>query len=221
MDRVKPPKFNGSASWAVFHRQFEAVADHKWTFSEKASYLLAVLHGQAVDVQQSIPPGTTYEDIVGALKGRYGDHQLATAYREQLKARTQLIGESQQEFAAVIEQLAHQALVRLPIKFIQKEAAHTFIDGVRGREIKQHLLMGDKSTISKALSQTMKLEVAKVAAGTPERLPMRQVTTAPMGMLPPPIECHRDEKSECWQCGNAGHLSTDYRLRPGKQDTDH
>jgi hypothetical protein len=31
-DKVKPPKFYGSTSWVVFHRQFEAAALHKdWT----------------------------------------------------------------------------------------------------------------------------------------------------------------------------------------------
>jgi hypothetical protein len=38
--------------------------------------------------------GATHKDIIGALKGRYGDHQLAAAYRVQLKATIQLIGES-------------------------------------------------------------------------------------------------------------------------------
>jgi hypothetical protein len=35
----------------------------------------------------------THEDIVGALKGLYGDHQLVAAYRAQLKDRIQLIDE--------------------------------------------------------------------------------------------------------------------------------
>jgi hypothetical protein len=52
-DRVKPLKFDGSASLAVFHRQFEAAADHKkFTSKEKAAYLIAVLQRQAADVLQ-------------------------------------------------------------------------------------------------------------------------------------------------------------------------
>jgi uncharacterized protein (DUF2132 family) len=57
------------------------------------------LQRQAADILH----GATYEDIVGALKGRYGDCQLAEAYRAQLKARIQLIGEQQQEFVAAVE----------------------------------------------------------------------------------------------------------------------
>jgi hypothetical protein len=53
----------------------------------------------------------TNEDIVSALKGRYGDHQLAAAYRSQLKARTHLSGVSLNEIAADVQQLAHQARV--------------------------------------------------------------------------------------------------------------
>jgi hypothetical protein len=72
----------------------------------------------------------TYKDIVGAPKGCYGV-QLAAAYQVHLKARILLIGESLQEFAAAIEQSVHHALVGLPMGFIQIEAAHTFINGMR------------------------------------------------------------------------------------------
>jgi hypothetical protein len=107
---LKQPKFDGSVYWAGFHRQLEAAADHKWTSNERAAHLLAVLQGKAADVLHSVSHEATYQDIVGALKGRYGDHQLAAAYAAQLKSRTLLIGESRQETAAV-EQLAHRALV--------------------------------------------------------------------------------------------------------------
>jgi DNA repair exonuclease SbcCD ATPase subunit len=38
-DKVKPPKFDGSTSWVVFQRQFEAAAIHNdWTPREKAAH---------------------------------------------------------------------------------------------------------------------------------------------------------------------------------------
>jgi hypothetical protein len=110
-EKVKPPKFDGSTSWAVFHRQFDAAAAHNdWTPREKAAHL----QGQAADVLHSVPAGAPYEDIVGALQDRFGDHQLTAAYRSQLKTRVQTGGETLQEFAAAVEQLAHRALVGLP-----------------------------------------------------------------------------------------------------------
>jgi hypothetical protein len=56
------------------------------------------------------------------------------AYRSQLKARVQASSETLREFAAAIEQLAHRALVGLPVAFIQTAAAHSYIDGVRDRK---------------------------------------------------------------------------------------
>jgi hypothetical protein len=75
-----------------------------------------------------------------------------------------------QEFAGAVEQLAHRALVGLPLAFIQTEAAHVFIDGVRDRELKQHLLMGRERNLIEALSRAMKLEAAKEAAGPAAKL---------------------------------------------------
>jgi hypothetical protein len=60
--------------------------------------------------------------------------------------------------------LAHRALVGLPEGHIQTEAAHAFIDGIRDREVKQHLLMGGDRTLNEALNQAVKLEAAKAAA---------------------------------------------------------
>jgi len=82
-----------------------------------------------------------------------------------------------QEFAAAVEQLAHRALFGLPVAFIQIEAAHSFIDGVRDRELKQHLLIGGDRTLNEALNQALKLEAEKAAAGPPAR--MRELTDAP------------------------------------------
>jgi hypothetical protein len=127
-EKVKPPKFDGSTSWVVFQRQFDAAAIHNdWTPREKAAHVLSVLQDQAAHVLHSVPAVTSYEDIVGALRDRFGDHQLAAAYRSQLKARVQTGGETLQEFAAAVEQLAHRALVGLPADHIQTEAAHAFI----------------------------------------------------------------------------------------------
>jgi hypothetical protein len=74
-DKVKPPKLDGSTSWAVFYRQFEAAAIHNdWTPREKAAHILSVLQGQAADIQHSVPSEASYEDIVKALQDRFGDH---------------------------------------------------------------------------------------------------------------------------------------------------
>jgi len=128
---VTPPKFGSATPWVVFHRQFEAMAvQNNWMPSEKAAHLLSVLHSKAADMQNTVPSEAIYEDIVESLRDRFDDHQLAAAYRSQLKVRVQAGGETLQEFAAAIEQLAHRALVGLPVAFVQMEAAHSFIDSI-------------------------------------------------------------------------------------------
>jgi glucose-6-phosphate-specific signal transduction histidine kinase len=67
-----------------------------------------------------VPTEATYKDIVRALWDSFGDHQLAAAYQSQLKPRVQASGEKLQEYAATVEQLAHRALVGLPVAFIQR-----------------------------------------------------------------------------------------------------
>jgi hypothetical protein len=117
-----------------------------------------------------VPAEATYDDKVGALRDRFGDHQLAAAYRSQLKARSQASGETLQKSAAAVKQLAHRSFVCIPVAFIQTEATHSLIDGLREREVKQHLLMGGDRTLNEALNQALKLEAAQAVAGPPARL---------------------------------------------------
>jgi hypothetical protein len=193
---VNPPKFDGSVPWAVFHRQFEAAAaQNNWTQSERAAHLLSTLRGKAADIVHTVPPEATYKAIVGALQDRFGDHQLVAAYRSQLKARMQVGDETLQEFAAAVEQLAHQAFVRLLVTFIQTEAAHSFVDGVQDLEAKQHLLLGGDRTLNEVLNQALKLEAVKATAGPPARL--RELTEAPARASQPP-DHRREGRPICW-----------------------
>jgi hypothetical protein len=155
-ERVKPTKLDGSASWAVFHRKFEAAADHnKWKSCEKSEHLLAVLHEQGSEVLHNVQAGATCVDIAVAVNSRCGD-QSAAAYTAQLKSRT-LIGESRQGSAAAVDQLAHRTRFAQPVNFIQSETARIFVDEVRHRYVTQHLLMGGHRSHNVALN----LDVAK------------------------------------------------------------
>jgi hypothetical protein len=73
----------------------------------------------------------TYEEVIAVLENRYGDHHLEEALHAQLKRRAQRVGESLQEFSAVIEHLAHHAHVELPEHCISKEATRAFADRIR------------------------------------------------------------------------------------------
>jgi hypothetical protein len=72
--------------------------------------------------------------------------------------------------------LAHRVLVGLPEDFIQKEAAHSFVDGVRVQKVKQQLIMDGDMLLNETLNNIMKPEAPKAAAGTPARMTMKQMT---------------------------------------------
>jgi hypothetical protein len=164
-DKAKPPKFDGSTPWTVFHCQFEVANHNNQTICKTATHLLAILQ-QAAEILHSVPAIVTYEDTVRAPNGCYGDKQLTVPYWSQLKAKIHLSSESLQEFAEAVNQLVHQALVRLPVDFIQSKAAHAFVNGVRDQELKLHLLMGGDRSPNKVLNQ----EAVKATAGPLARL---------------------------------------------------
>jgi hypothetical protein len=41
------------------------------------------------------------------------------------------------------------------VGFIQRDAAHAFMDGVKDREVKEHLLMGGDRSLNEALNQPL------------------------------------------------------------------
>jgi hypothetical protein len=117
---VKLAKFDGATSWAVFRRHFEtAEFQNNWTENEKTAQFYSVLQCQAADILHAVPTEATFGDIFRAFRDRFGEQQLATAYRSQLKARVHKIGETLQDFAAGVEKLAQRALANLPFAFFK------------------------------------------------------------------------------------------------------
>ncbi|XP_069668773.1 uncharacterized protein [Periplaneta americana] len=217
---VKTPKFDGTTSWAIFRRQFEAIAEHNgWTPAEKTTQLLAALQGQASEILHSVPEDGTAAEIMAALEGRYGDHQLAAAFRTQLKTKVQQSGESLQEFAMAVEQLAHKALRGLPNDFIAGEAAYTFGSGVRDPEIKQQLLLAEHRTINAALAAALRMEAAKLTANVSASHRIRSVAAADVEERQPKSpERRRRGVPTCWSCGEPGHLRRDCDRSGHKQE---
>jgi hypothetical protein len=53
---------------------------------------------------------------------------------------------------------------------VQTEAAHAFIDGIRDREVKQHLLLGGACMLNEALNQALRIVAARAAAWPTARM---------------------------------------------------
>jgi hypothetical protein len=203
---VQPPKFNGTASWAVFRRQFETVAEHNgWTCQKNYTYLITALQGRAGNVLHGIPTSATYEETLQALEDRFGDQHFAAAYRSQLKARKQEAGESLRDFATAIEQLAYRAYSTLPEEHIRREAGSAFADGVADADIKMQLLLGGEETVNvnEALRQALELQAVSLAAR-----PQNGNARTFWGNRSPPTRERKARQSGCWRCGAPGHFGS-------------
>jgi hypothetical protein len=213
---VQPPTFDGKGTWSVFRRQFEIVAEHnRWSDRGKSTYLITALKGRAADVLYGIPTNTTYEETLRALEDRFGDQRFSAAYRCQLTSRTQKTGESLQDFATAIEQLAHRAYPTLPEDHVRKEAGRAFTYGVKDPDIKIQLLLGGEKTVNEALGQALELQAVLVAAR-----PAQNNTATYGGNRSPPARRRETRRLGCWSCGEAGHLRSDCpygRMRENNQ----
>jgi hypothetical protein len=104
---VKAQKLDEFTSWTQV-----VICHNAWTVRKKVTpQKLSILQGPTTDILLIFPGGATYEDIIGALKGRWDYYQLVAAYRSQIKTTTWTSGIRLQEFAAPFEQLVHRALV--------------------------------------------------------------------------------------------------------------
>jgi hypothetical protein len=54
-----------------------------------------------------VPEAATYEETLEVLEVHFGDQQLATTYRSQLKTRIQAVRGSLNDFATAFKQLIH------------------------------------------------------------------------------------------------------------------
>jgi hypothetical protein len=94
--------------------------------------------------------------------GSHGDHHLAEAYRSQIKARIQLNDKSLQTFAATVEHLAHRFPVSFPVGFIEREAAHVLVNGMK---TENRTSTSSWAGICRSRRPSTRPESAKAAAG--------------------------------------------------------
>jgi hypothetical protein len=209
-----PPTFNGITLWSVFRRKFEIVAEHNlWSNREKLTYIITALQGRAADVLPGIPTNTTYENTLQALEDRFGDQNFAAAYRCQL-TRTQKAGESMQNFATAIEELAHRAYPTLPVDHIGREKGKAFANGVQDPDTKIQMLLGGEKTVNEDLRQTLELQAVLVTARTYKN----NIKTYRQDQSPP-TQRRNAGQSGCWKRGEPGYFGNNYPYG-GKADDD-
>ncbi|XP_055871211.1 uncharacterized protein LOC129923598 [Biomphalaria glabrata] len=231
--KMKPPVFDGSVSWSVYRRQFEAAAKvNKWgSEEEKATALVLALRGKASEVLQSIPNQQDYAVLVQAMELRYGDEHLQEVYRVQLKTRQQRVSETLQELKTDIERLAHLAYPTAAQEFFEVIVIDAFIDAVRDPELKKVIRVSGKRKASEALVYALSYEAAKNASINSHhgrRLEvqeedltqvLRRITEVLVEYKPSRSQgAHRATRVRCWNCGESGHIQRMCRRTPNQQE---
>lgn len=231
--RIKPPKFDGKASWSTYLSQFEAAAEgNLWSEREKARYLMLCLRGEATEVLRTIPTEhqQNYELLIEALEMRYGEAHLQQVYQAQLKSRRQRTDESLQQLEADVARMVNLAYPSAPIEFREQIAISCFVDAVRDWETSQALRLARHKNLPEALAHALVFEAATQTARRQVRL--RQVRapnrkdgrtssslTDMQRNLQKIAEVILQETSSlsesgnrninrlrCWNCGEEGHL---------------
>jgi hypothetical protein len=80
--------------------------------------------------------------------------------------RKQKAGESLQDFATAIQQLARRAYPASPEEHIRREAGKAFVVGIQDYDINIRLLLGSEKTLSEALQQVLEVHSVLIAART-------------------------------------------------------
>jgi hypothetical protein len=171
-------------------------------------YLNTALKGRAADVLHGIPTHATYDETLQTLEDRFEDQHLAAAFRSQLKTKTQRAGESLQDFATAIEQLAHRVYPTLPEEHIRREAGKAFADGVQDPDIKIKLLLGGEKTVNEALRKALELQAVLIAARPP-----KTSSRTFWGSRFPPTWRRDARNSTCWSSGDTGHFESNCPYR--------
>ena len=99
-------KFDGTEPLRSFLDQFERFCQQfHWDGNERAFQLHAALKGKAAQSLWGLRDNATVEDMIQALKSRYGDSHLIDQYRAQLHDRKRKDGESISDLCDDLSQL--------------------------------------------------------------------------------------------------------------------
>lgn len=218
--KVKPPIFDGTVSWTVYKRQFEAAAKvNNWrTNEEKATGLMLALRGKATELLQIVSDQQDYEALVRTMELRFGDEHMKEVYRVQLKTRQQKPGETLQELMADIERLARLAYPTLTQEILDVLVTDAFIDGVHDPELKKAIRLSGKREASDALIYALSFEAAKGTAKTTYFSRGLHVQEEDLThIIRQVVDTIEDRRSQqmprqnrsvfrCWNCDAPGHI---------------
>ncbi|KAJ1518892.1 hypothetical protein ONE63_011505 [Megalurothrips usitatus] len=160
-DRVAPPTFDGSRSWAVFESQFNSAARRNgWSAEEKGCRLLAALRGPAADLVQTLPAADheNYAQLRARLASHYGAAQGSSAAQAEFQARKQRADEPLRTYATELSRLVRLAYPSWPEEPLQTTAHEAFVKGIADDALRRQVRLRQTTTMDAALSAALHIE---------------------------------------------------------------
>ena len=224
---VKTPKYTGSSDWEAFHAQFELLAvARRWGSADKALQLALCLEGDALSCLLLLDQRQCYDDLVGALKRRFGTWSQPALLKNELRGRCRRPGESLRGLANDIEGQVRRAYSHMPADARSELATDLFVGAISPPDLRVQVQLQHPKSLQEALEAAIERESLQSAAagggqevgshavrstsGCParEEVPawaaemtelLRAVTLqGPRGPRPGP--------QVCWGCGQPGHI---------------
>ncbi|KAJ3655734.1 hypothetical protein Zmor_014852 [Zophobas morio] len=166
---IQLPIYDSTTPWSSYKKQFEAAtAVNLWEEAQKATAVVIALRGAALDILQTLSEEerNRYSALTTALELRFGDDYLKQVFADQLKTRTQKVGESPQEFAADVKKMVRLANSETPPTVQERLATETFVNGIPDVEVKKVLHPSRYQTSSDALIRALEVEAGYISSRT-------------------------------------------------------
>ncbi len=158
---IKISKFDGKKPLDTFLKKFEDAAGYNgWSDDDKRHHLMAALEGDADQTARMSDDVMTYSELCDLLRQNYGAEEQQERFRQELRGRRQKQGESLQELANAIQNLAIQAYPdETPKKREELFVLSAFLDAIGDPELKKLVRTQEHKTLRAALNGAIKLEV--------------------------------------------------------------
>lgn len=164
--KIKPQLYDGSDDLDEYLTQFNLLAElNNWKDKTKALFLASSLKGGARALLNEMSDGErhSFDDLVDALKNRFGSINRSEVFRAELQTRVRNRNETLPELAQGIKQLTRRAYPGTSPVVRDTLALDYFIDAIPETEIRLRLREVGPKTINEAENIAVRLEALRIA----------------------------------------------------------
>ena len=203
-DIMKPQSFDGREVFNSFLAHFEVCATfNEWTDAEKLLWLQWALKGRAQQVLWDLAPGqmSSYNDVVQALRQRFGSEHQSELFRVELRNRRRRPHESLSELMQDIRRLMVLAYSSTSSEMWESVAINAFLEALDDPVLSLEVRKRAPTTLDAALKDALLLDgFTRAVSNKTDRDRSRKDQARAVKGPPTPIAAERDEdKTSSWQ----------------------